>query len=253
VADRAEHGRLDRVASPKCLRLERVLRQSLSIRCDGEQRGECRQEAASGREVRVGALAHVERPDEASARLELEGRLAGRGLMAGAHLDAARVGPEHVCYALRDARQLLVEGRAGQELGRDLCEQCRLTLAPLRVGRAPRARAARSLTTTDVARYTASANQFSRLASVSVWTGGRKKKLKASMLATETGIAYAIPIRRRSARRRRRRALRGSGPDELAKPVDEPGDEGNPRNGSQRPLRLEGAVQDRPGLGERGG
>jgi hypothetical protein len=137
VADRAEHGRLDRVASPKCLRLERVLRQSLSIRCDGEQRGECRQEAASGREVRVGALAHVERPDEASARLELEGRLAGRGLMAGAHLDAARVGPEHVCYALRDARQLLVEGRAGQELGRDLCEQCRLTLALLRVGRAP--------------------------------------------------------------------------------------------------------------------
>ena len=54
-----------------------------------------------------------------------------------------------------------------------------------------RARAAKSLTTIAVTRYTASANQFVRSASVNVCTGGRKKKLKASMLAIETGIAYA--------------------------------------------------------------
>ena len=40
---------------------------------------------------------------------------------------------------------------------------------------------------------TASANQFRESCSVNVCTGGRKKKLNASMLATETAIASASP------------------------------------------------------------
>ncbi len=56
-----------------------------------------------------------------------------------------------------------------------------------------RAREARLPTTTAVVRYTASASQFRLSASVSVWVGGRKKKLKASMLATATGTAYLHP------------------------------------------------------------
>ncbi len=40
---------------------------------------------------------------------------------------------------------------------------------------------------------TISANQLRESASVSVCTGSRKKKLKASMLATDTASEYAIP------------------------------------------------------------
>ena len=40
---------------------------------------------------------------------------------------------------------------------------------------------------------TSSANQLRESASVNVYSGGRKKKLNASIDATATGIAYAIP------------------------------------------------------------
>jgi hypothetical protein len=52
---------------------------------------------------------------------------------------------------------------------------------------------ASSLTTTAVITNTASATQFSESVSASVCSGGRKKKLKASMLAIETPSAYARP------------------------------------------------------------
>ena len=44
-----------------------------------------------------------------------------------------------------------------------------------------------------VTRYTASASQLPRSASVNVYSGGRKKKLNASMLATATGTANNRP------------------------------------------------------------
>ena len=49
-----------------------------------------------------------------------------------------------------------------------------------------RERVASSDTTTDVTTNTISANQLRESASVSVCTGSRKKKLNASMLATDT-------------------------------------------------------------------
>jgi hypothetical protein len=42
-------------------------------------------------------------------------------------------------------------------------------------------------------RKTASANQSDESCRASVWTGGRKKKLNASMLATDTAIADGSP------------------------------------------------------------
>ena len=56
-----------------------------------------------------------------------------------------------------------------------------------------RDRAASSETTTEVTTNTTSANQFRESVSVSVCTGSRKKKLNASMLATDTTTAYASP------------------------------------------------------------
>ena len=56
-----------------------------------------------------------------------------------------------------------------------------------------RAPVASPLTTTAVTRYTASANQLRESVSVKECTGGRKNQLKASMLATDTGPAYASP------------------------------------------------------------
>ena len=52
-----------------------------------------------------------------------------------------------------------------------------------------RARVASSLTTTAVTTKTASATQFPESVSASVCSGGRKKKLNASMLKTETASA----------------------------------------------------------------
>ena len=56
-----------------------------------------------------------------------------------------------------------------------------------------RNRAASSLATIPVTRKTVSANQLLESERVNVCTGGRKKKLKASMLAIETGTAYRSP------------------------------------------------------------
>ncbi len=53
--------------------------------------------------------------------------------------------------------------------------------------------AASSETTIEVTTKTTSANQLRESASVSVCTGSRKKKLNASMLATDTTTAYASP------------------------------------------------------------
>jgi hypothetical protein len=50
-----------------------------------------------------------------------------------------------------------------------------------------------SLATIAVTTKTASANPFRESCGVSVYRGGRKKKLNASMLAIETPIAYASP------------------------------------------------------------
>ncbi len=54
-------------------------------------------------------------------------------------------------------------------------------------------RAASSLTTTAVAEYASSANQFVESASVNVCLGGRKNQLNASMLATATGSDQRMP------------------------------------------------------------
>ncbi len=67
--------------------------------------------------------------------------------------------------------------------------RCRCSASTVR----RRERAASSLTTTAVPEYTASANQFALSVKVSVWTGGRKKKLNASMLPTATGREKASP------------------------------------------------------------
>jgi hypothetical protein len=56
-----------------------------------------------------------------------------------------------------------------------------------------RERAASSLTTIAVTTKTPSANQLLESASVKVWTGGRKKKLKASIDAIETATAHGRP------------------------------------------------------------
>ena len=87
VADRAQHGRLDRVAPPQRLGVERLLPSALALRGDREQRGQRREEAAAGGEVRLGALADVERAHEASTRLQLERGLARRRLVARPELD----------------------------------------------------------------------------------------------------------------------------------------------------------------------
>ena len=55
------------------------------------------------------------------------------------------------------------------------------------------ARVDSSLTTTEVTTKTASATQFPESVSASVCRGGRKKKLKASMLAIETASAQPSP------------------------------------------------------------
>jgi hypothetical protein len=56
-----------------------------------------------------------------------------------------------------------------------------------------RDRAASSLTTTDVTRKTARANQFRESARVNVYSGGKNRKLNAAMLAIDTITANAKP------------------------------------------------------------
>ncbi len=134
VRDGLDDGGLDRVATSERLGLERVAGQPLPLAGDGQQRGEGRQEPPLDGEGRLLALARVERPDLPPVDGERMGRLARALTHPPAERDAHRRNAEYFRRPLLDALELVVQPRAAQQLGGDVCEQRRLELALLGLG-----------------------------------------------------------------------------------------------------------------------
>ena len=145
MRDGAQQRRLDEIAAPQRLGLERLALEPVAVDGDGEQRGERRQEAPAHGDVRVGALRRVERADRAAGDLERsEGALAGGGRRGAPSSIVADSTPSTAAARRAISLELLLELAPAQELGRELGEQGRLALALLRRGRAPPRRAPRA-------------------------------------------------------------------------------------------------------------
>ena len=128
MRDRPQHCRLDRVAAPQRLGLDRLALEPLAVGGDGEQRGERGQEAAPLGQVRRLALGQVQRPDETALRLQLQGRFPGRRRVT-TELDPGALDAEDRGDPLRDRLQLVPEVATAEQVGRDVREQLGLVLS----------------------------------------------------------------------------------------------------------------------------
>ena len=154
VRHRAEQRRLDEVAPAQRLGLERLLLQPVALDGDGEQRGERGQEAMPRRDVRIGALRHVDRADRPVGRLERMRRGSGRRPARRAELDRrlrrrrapAPHGSPTWSELVARARARRSSSVASSASSADSRSRCSADAARRR------ARAASSLTTTAVAR-----------------------------------------------------------------------------------------------------
>ena len=153
VADRAEQRRLDRVAPPQRLRLERLACETLPVDRDAEQRRERRQEAPPGGGPAGLGVARAESSRHACRR-PAAGSCRGRSSSAGPSSIVASLGLER-CAASgpRSARARRARRRA--RAARPAISASSADSSARR-----RERAASSLTTTDVTTKTPSANQF---------------------------------------------------------------------------------------------
>ena len=195
MGDRAEHGRLDRVAPSERLRLEHLALEQLAIDRHREQRRERREEPLHDAAVSAGPGARCrERADRAPVNLEREGDSVGKGRRRIAESDPRVRDAEDARGARRDPVELVGHGAAAEQRRCDRREERCLALALLRlraraVVREPRARSSRRRR-----RGTGtSTSQFSPSVRWKVCVGGRKSQLKASMLATATGSGIGKP------------------------------------------------------------
>jgi hypothetical protein len=181
VRDRAQE-RLTR--SP-----ERISASSASLSRDRSiataSSGQRRQEPATHDDLRVAEAGS--RSSDAAVDLERE-RLA----VAALRPEPNRFTPRRRAPRRAAADPVELEVPAREQVACDSASKA-ASRSPVRRRLRERARAASSLTTTAVTEYAASANQFDESCSVNVWTGVRKKKLNASMLATATGSDQRMP------------------------------------------------------------
>ena len=192
VRDRAEHGRLDRVASPKRLRLERLALQQLAVDRDGEQRrqrraGTARTTCGVGRPGRR----RRQRADP-PRRSTSSGNATASGSVARlvAERDPCVRDAEDAGGARGDPVELVGHRAAAEERRGDRREERRLALALLGLARAPPG-ARRELARDDGDDEVQDEHEpvLAVPAGGTCGVGGRKSQLKASMLATATGSA----------------------------------------------------------------
>ncbi len=152
VRHRAQQRRLDEVAAPQRLGLERLALEARAVDRDREQRRERREEPLLRRDDRIGALGRVERPDARPAASSGSGDEPFGGRFARTELDLADGTPSTL--AARDAisssssssrrpRSSSVASSASSAASRSRCSADAARL---------RARVASSLTTTAVPR-----------------------------------------------------------------------------------------------------
>ena len=133
VRHRPQQRRLDRVASPQRLRLERLLLELLAVERDREQRREPRQEPPRDPLVGRSRSRHRDRPERA-ARPRRAGRRPRRATGAArAERDPGVRDPEDAGSARRDPVELVGDDAAAEERRRHLGEQRRLALPLLRL------------------------------------------------------------------------------------------------------------------------
>ena len=160
-------------------------RSRATARSDGQRRQE------PGRRPRIdGRAGGKEEPSDVPASgLEVEGRLVRARPAARVELDPSSDHSQGAGRIVGDDRDLAWDvfrlQQRSRGTGEPLASRSRCSASAAR----RRARAASSLTTIAVKRYTASATQFSESCSDSVCAGGRKNQLKASMLSTDTPTA----------------------------------------------------------------
>ena len=203
MADRTKDRRLHRVAEPEPLRLERLLLEPPAVECDRDKRGERGEEARLDLVVPRRVRRDEEQPDPPLPDLERDDRL------TLARLPPRRAHPRarHLEHP-RGRRRELVELRGHvltlEQRERDFGKQRLLALPLLRLGGAP---ACLRRQVADDERRDAVHGEREPVrpsASSKVWRGARKKKLKASMLATATRDRVAAAPERATGRTAKR-------------------------------------------------
>ncbi len=148
VADGPQHGGLDRVAAPQSLGLERSERQPLAVERDGQQRGQCGEDALGDRGTRRLSRREEEPADVAVAHLQVGGGFPGLGSADGTELDPRGSDPEHRRSRGGDVLQPVLDVLRLEQDPRDVREERRLALPLLGLRRSP-SRTSRELADDD--------------------------------------------------------------------------------------------------------